>query len=305
MLVWGGSLDVIKVNAISKIWPGLKALDKLSFLVQKGTIHGFLGPNGAGKSTTLNILVGLTNPSEGMVEINGTIGFLPENPPLYENMVVDDYLKFVAQIFKMERSAVLTKIDEIIIQCSLMPVKKRLIKNLSKGFKQRVALAQAMICNPDILILDEPTVGLDPNSVIEFRNLILSLKEKHTILFSSHQLSEVDKICDDLTIINKGKLIASGSKEKIKKMFGSKQVLNIELLNWNTTTQNDMSNLFGFERVEVVFKNSHSVLKIYLNTLDDIRTQISKYLVEKNCGLISMNEERLDLEDIFKEITKG
>jgi len=293
------------VNAITKIWPGLKALDKLSFLVKKGTIHGFLGPNGAGKSTMLNILVGLTNPSEGSVEVNGTIGFLPENPPLYENMVVDDYLKFVAQIFKMEKSTVRTQIDEIINQCSLTPVKKRLIRNLSKGFKQRVALAQAMINNPDIIILDEPTVGLDPNSVIEFRNLILSLREKHTILFSSHQLTEVDKICDDLTIINKGILIESGPKEKIKKMFDSKQVLNIELLNWNTNTQNDMSNLFGFERMEVALKNNHTFIKIYLNSLQDVRSQISKYLVENNCGLVSMNEERLDLEDVFKEITQG
>ena len=298
-------MDVIKVNAVTKIWPGLTALDKLSFLVKKGTIHGFLGPNGAGKSTMLNILVGLTNPSEGRVEINGTVGFLPENPPIYENMVVDDYLKFVAQIFKMDRSSTRIGIDDITNQCGLIPVRKRLIKNLSKGFKQRVALAQAMITNPDILILDEPTVGLDPNSVMEFRNLILSLKEKHTILFSSHQLTEVDKICDDLTIINKGKLIESGPKEKIKRMFSSKQVLNFELLDWDTTTHNNMSKLFGVERIESVLKENHTCLKIYLNSPQDIRSQISKYLVENNCGLISMHEERLDLEDIFKEITQG
>lgn len=298
-------MEVIRLESISKAWPGVKALDDVSFSVNKGTIHGFLGPNGAGKSTTLNILTGLIPQTSGDIDINGTIGFLPEHPPLYSNMVVMDYLKFVSEIYKIPKNEIQDRIKEASEKCGLALVEKRLIRNLSKGYKQRVALAQAIIHKPDIIILDEPTVGLDPNSVMELRNLILGLKESHTILFSSHQLSEVDKICDDLTIINNGQVLKSGPKDQIKKMFSSKQVVIAELLKWNDEVKLAFEEAFSPDRIEENGNGNNPLIKIYLKSTEDKREEISRFIVEKGLGLISLSEEKLDLEDIFKQVTQG
>lgn len=296
-------MDVIKIDSITKFWPGVKALDGVSFNVEKGTIHGFLGPNGAGKSTTLNIITGIIPQTSGTIDISGTIGFLPEHSPLYGNMIVRKYLDFVGSIYDLSKEQRKSKIDELLKSCGLESVKNRLIKNLSKGFQQRTALAQTLIHNPDIIILDEPTVGLDPNSVIELRNLIISLKDKHTILLSSHQLSEIDKMCDDLTIINNGKVVKTGTKSEIKKMFKSKQIVIIEILNWDQDKLDKFEKNFAPEKVEQVDSKENTRIKVYFNTDIDNRRDIARFLVENECGLISMTEEKLELENIFKEIT--
>jgi len=189
----------IITKQIGKEYPGRVALSDVSFKVKKGSIHGFLGPNGAGKTTTMKILNGLVVPTTGQFEISGSIGFLPENPPLYGNMTVDEYLSFVFSIYEKNTSLrsneIQKRIDSVKEKCGLMNVSNRLIENLSKGYKQRVGIAQALVHSPEIIILDEPTVGLDPVAIVEIRNLIQSLKGSHTILFSSHQLHEVELLC--------------------------------------------------------------------------------------------------------------
>ena len=210
----------IHLKNITKEYPGIKALNGIDLKVKRGTIHGFLGPNGAGKSTAMNIIAGLTPPSSGEVYIDGEavleddsiakakIGLLPEHPPLYLNMRVEDYLNFCQEI---NGGRDVEDCQRVIARCGLACVKGRLIGNLSKGFRQRVGIAQSLVFGAKIIILDEPTVGLDPNAIAEVRELILELKADHTILLSTHQLHEVARICDEITIINDGKIIKTGS----------------------------------------------------------------------------------------------
>ncbi len=216
---------MIKVENLVKKYGDHVAVDHLSFEVEKGQIYGFLGPNGAGKSTTMNIMTGYPAASDGLVEINGhdiltepeaakkCIGYLPEIPPLYPDMTVWEYLYFVAELKKLPKAERENQIQEVMEMVEIEDVSERLIKNLSKGYRQRVGLAQAIIGYPDIIILDEPMVGLDPKQIIEIRELIKRLSENHTIILSSHILTEVSTICDHIMIISKGKLVASDSPE--------------------------------------------------------------------------------------------
>ena len=220
---------VIEVKEIVKQYGNHLAVDHLSFTVEKGQIYGFLGPNGAGKSTTMNIITGYLASNEGTVVINGhdileepeaakkCIGYLPEQPPLYMDMTVMEYLRFAAELKGVQKSEQAEMLDDIIAMTYLEPVKERLIKNLSKGYKQRVGLAQALIGNPEILILDEPTVGLDPKQIIEIRSLIKELSKEHTVILSSHILSEVSALCDKIMIISNGKLVACDTPENLSR----------------------------------------------------------------------------------------
>ena len=222
---------MIEVNNLTKQYGQHKAVDNISFKVEKGEILGFLGPNGAGKSTTMNIITGYISATEGTVKVDGfdileqpgevkkRIGYLPELPPLYMDMTVEEYLTFVCNIKKVSVHKQKEMLGKVMNAVKITDMRKRLIKNLSKGYKQRVGLAQAMIGEPQVLILDEPTVGLDPKQIIEIRNVIKSLGKDHTIILSSHILSEVSAVCDRVLIINKGKIVAIDTPENLAKGF--------------------------------------------------------------------------------------
>ncbi len=295
----------IQVKDLSKEFPGRKAVDSISFEVTKGTIHGFLGPNGAGKSTTMRILTDLLAKTSGEVKVFGRIGFLPEMPPLYDNMTVDAYLKFVFEI-QTEKSVAST-IQSIKMKCGLSEVGNRIIGNLSKGFKQRVAIAGALVSNPEIIILDEPTVGLDPNAILEIRNLISELKKDHTILFSSHQLHEVEHLCTDITLIHDGKILFSGKKEAMLSKFSKRFEYQLKTYKELPNVLKEISKEYDFD-FELVSANANSFdWKIKpLQNFNDLKIiELTKKLANSDLGLLSFQEKRLDLEEVFKLMTKG
>ena len=232
---------MIEIKNLTKRYGQIKAVNDISLTIKKGEILGFLGPNGAGKSTTMNILTGYLAPTLGTVTINGfdimdspqeakkLIGYLPELPPLYQDMTVNEYLKFISELKSVPYKKRKSQLDEILYLVKLGDMQNRLIKNLSKGYKQRVGVAQALVGNPQVLVLDEPTVGLDPNQVLEVRELISKLKQKHTIIFSSHILQEVSAVCDKVVIINKGEVKAVDTMENLEKSNDGKITLSLRI----------------------------------------------------------------------------
>lgn len=296
----------IQANQLTKEYPARRALTNITFKVKKGSIHGFLGPNGAGKTTTMKILTGLVGQTSGEFKIEGQIGFLPENPPLYLNMTVNDYLKYVMNIYTESFNQ--ARLDEVKKECGLIEVGERLIGNLSKGFKQRVGIAQALIHNPEIIILDEPTVGLDPVAIVEIRNLIASLKNKHTVLFSSHQLHEVELLCDEITLVNNGQVIVSGSINEIQNKLTTKRHYRAEVLNFKNENENELKKQFAIDSIEFQKKDDLFILNIFAQVAFDPKQDLKKltqYLGQDSIGLISFQEEKLDLEEIFKRMTIG
>ena len=233
---------MIEVENLTKKYGSQVAVDNLSFRVERGMIYGFLGPNGAGKSTTMNMMTGYIAATSGTVKINGydilknpeqakkSIGYLPELPPVYPDMTVYEYLRFVAELKKVKKNERQVQIEDVMKQTQIEDVKGRLIKNLSKGYKQRVGLAQAIIGYPEVIILDEPTVGLDPKQIIEIRELIRELAKKHTIILSSHILSEVSAVCDHIMIISKGKLVASDTPEGLMTLLKGGRQMKLSVL---------------------------------------------------------------------------
>lgn len=315
---------MIEVKNLVKRYGDHLAVDHLSFHVDKGQIYGFLGPNGAGKSTTMNIMTGYIASTEGEVLIDGhnileepekakkCIGYLPEQPPLYFDMTVDEYLKFAAELKKIPKSRRKDEAAQVMEMVGITQMKDRLIKNLSKGYKQRVGLAQAILGYPDIIILDEPTVGLDPKQIIEIRDLIKKLSKKHTIILSSHILSEVSAVCDYVMIINHGKLVASDTTENLEKMtLGSntleltvkgkkeaaekllKSVEEIQSLEWNTDSQENESDR---ETVSFTIKTEENI---------DIREQLFYMMADNKMPILKMQSTKISLEDIFLELTEN
>ncbi len=295
----------IETKILDKEYPGRVALADITFSVKKGSIHGFLVPNGAGKTTTMKILTGLVTHSGGEFKIDGRVGFLPENPPLYLNMTVDSYLDFVLSIYSDTGTSV--QLNDVKKSCGLENVGDRLIGNLSKGFRQRVGIAQALIHSPEIIILDEPTVGLDPVAIVEIRNLIASLKGKHTVLFSSHQLHEVEVLCDEITLVDKGKVLISGSINEIQNRLTTKKQFVAKVLNYNVELEKKLQSILPIENIEVL--NTHQKIvevNIYCKAKfeEEVHTpMLSRALAEAPYGLISINEVKLDLEEIFKRMT--
>ena len=232
---------VIEVKNLVKDYGGHLAVDHLSFAIEDGQIYGFLGPNGAGKPTTMNIMAGYLGATEGQVCINGhdiledaeeakrCIGYLPELPPLYVDMTVDEYLKFAAELKRIPKKEQEESIEQAAAMAKLSDVRGRLIRNLSKGYRQRVGLAQAMLGMPPVIILDEPTVGLDPKQIIEIRELIRSLGKKHTVILSSHILSEITSICDHVMIISHGKLVASDTPENLGRYMKNSDIMELQI----------------------------------------------------------------------------
>lgn len=292
----------IEIENLCKNYPGRMALDNVSFAVKKGSIHGFLGPNGAGKSTTMKILSGLIPESSGTYKVNGKVGFLPEHPPVYPNMSVEDYLKFVFAIYSSEKG--LAPVEDVMKKTGLLDVRERLIGNLSKGYQQRVGIAQAIIHSPEIIILDEPTVGLDPVAIADIRALILELKVDHTILFSSHQLHEVEVLCSDITLINRGEIVVSGSIETILSELQTNRTIKARVQSFNQEQEKKLKAEFQLESVVVTRDpdQNNTELKIITKGKTDIRSELARFLVEPSIGLLEFAEERGELEDLFKRI---
>lgn len=309
---------MIEVKNLVKRYGDHLAVDDLSFTVERGQIYGFLGPNGAGKSTTMNIITGYIASTEGEVIINGhnildepgeakkSIGYLPEQPPLYFDMTVIEYLKFAAELKKIPKADRQQMIDEVMELVKITDMQSRLIKNLSKGYKQRVGLAQAILGYPEIIILDEPTVGLDPKQIIEIRDLIKSLSEKHTVILSSHILSEVSAVCDYVMIIAHGKLVASDTPENLSRLMIGSNELELTI----KTDREDMDEILHtipeIEEMLLSESQEEGAIDIFIKTAEDtdIREKLFYLFAEKKCPIIKMESSRLSLEDVFLELTE-
>ena len=285
--------------------------------MEKGQIYGFLGPNGAGKSTTMNIMTGYLAATEGSVKINGydiltnpeeakrCIGYLPEFPPLYPEMTVHEYLKFVAELKKISKEERKKQIEDVMDMTMISDVSKRLIKNLSKGYKQRVGLAQAILGYPEVIILDEPTVGLDPKQIIEIRDLIRRLGENHTVILSSHILSEVSAVCDHIMIISKGKLVASDSPEGLQKLKTGTADLDITVLGNKEEIQLALGNITGIKEIAYIEKDDAVEISITTPSDVDISREAGTALAENKLPVIAMSRQAETLEDIFLQLTSS
>ena len=308
---------MIKVENLTKKYGNHIAVNNLSFEVQKGQIYGFLGPNGAGKSTTMNMMTGYLAATSGTVTINGydmstqpeqakkCIGYLPEIPPLYPDMTVLEYLRFVAELKKVPKRERDEQLQELMKMVGIDDVKMRLIKNLSKGYKQRVGLAGAVIGYPEVIILDEPMVGLDPKQIIEIRGLIKNLSKQHTILLSSHILSEISTICDHILIIANGALVASDSPEGLQKLMDKSIEIEITALG---TKEKAEEVLTGIELVqsytlEEAVEENGITLKVTTKDNADIRKELSVALTNADMPVLSMKKIEKSLEDIFLQLT--
>ncbi|MFA6238233.1 MAG: ABC transporter ATP-binding protein [Bacteriovorax sp.] len=294
----------IDIKNLSKTYPGRNALSGISFSVKKGSVHGFLGPNGAGKSTTMKILSGLIKESDGEFSLNGKIGFLPEHPPVYPNMSVSDYLEFVFSIYAPEKKNKREAILDVMEKTGLNSVAERLIGNLSKGFQQRVGIAQAIVHSPEIIILDEPTVGLDPVAISDIRSLIRELKKDHTILFSTHQLHDVELLCSDITLINHGKIVVTGALEDILQNLKTRMNIHARVLNFSSEQKSAMLKRFNLESLDYKYdeEKKNYTLDITAAAPESLKKDLSHFLAEDSIGLLEFAEVRLDLEELFKQM---
>jgi ABC-2 type transport system ATP-binding protein len=302
----------IVVQGVTKLYGEQKALNNVSFEVKTGEIVGFLGPNGAGKSTMMKIITGYIPASSGTVSVNGLavenenplvknqIGYLPENNPLYPEMYVREYLGFVASIYKSEIT-LKKQIDSIIKLTGLAPEQNKKIGSLSKGYRQRVGLAQALIHSPAVLILDEATTGLDPNQIVEIRNLIKEAGKEKTVLLSTHIMQEVEAICDRVIIIDKGVIVADEEKSKIYSMTSShKQIVLVEF-----DKDPDSIAINEIQYIKSARKTSQNSWIIEAEGSDDIRPLVFNFAVKNNLTVLSMQQQENNLEEVFRQLTKG
>jgi len=311
-----GRNQMIEIQNLTKRYGQIVAVDNLNFTVEKGEILGFLGPNGAGKSTTMNIITGYLPSTEGTVKVSGfdiaqepnevkkRIGYLPENPPLYTDMTVDEYLNFVSQLKKVEKSKRKEQISNIVELLRIGDVRKRLIKNLSKGYKQRVGVAQALIGNPEVLILDEPTVGLDPNQILEVRNVIKDLGKEHTIILSTHIMQEVKAVCERVVIINKGKIAAVDTPENLSKSFENASRISITISGPRNSVMNAIKGIYGVKFVDVAREREDNVIT-YIVEADkeiDVRRPIFYAMAKLGHPILELKSLDLSLEEIFIEL---
>lgn len=309
---------MIEVKNLVKKYGNHLAVDHLNFTIEEGHIYGFLGPNGAGKSTTMNIMTGYLGATEGEVLINGhdilkepeeakkQIGYLPELPPLYMDMTVREYMEFAAELKKIPKAKRAESIDDVEKLVKIKDVEKRLIKNLSKGYRQRVGLAQAVLGFPEIIILDEPSVGLDPKQIIEIRELIRKLAKKHTVILSSHILAEVREVCDYIMIISKGKLVASDTPENLERYLGESGLIEIETRTEASKVKEVLKNVPGIEKVSLKIDASGITSgQIREKRGQDIREELFTTFAEKKMPLLKLNAVQVSLEDVFMELTQS
>ncbi len=307
---------MIEVTGLSKRYGNHLAVKDASFRIEDGEVVGFLGPNGAGKSTIMNILTGYLSLTAGHASIDGfdivenpeqakrRIGYLPEIPPLYTDMTVKEYLYFIYDLKKVKLPRK-PHIDEICRLVMIDGVKDRLIKNLSKGYRQRVGIAQALVGNPDVLILDEPTVGLDPKQIIEIRNLIAKLGKNHTVILSSHILSEIQAVCGRIIIINQGRIVADGTPDELSARVSSDNSLEISVAGPEKDVEKLLRNVPGVTDVTVLGKGEAgaSVYRILPEENTDIRRVVFERLAERNWPIMSLSSSALTLEQIFLRLT--
>lgn len=308
---------MIEVRNLVKKYGNHVAVDHLNFTVEKGKIYGFLGPNGAGKSTTMNMITGYIASTEGDILIDGhnileepekakkCIGYLPELPPLYQDMTVMEYLKFVAELKSIPKAEIEKNISEVMSTTKLEEMKYRLIKNLSKGYKQRVGLAQALLGYPEIIILDEPTVGLDPKQIIEIRDLIKSLGEKHTVILSSHILSEVSAVCDHVLIIDRGRLVASDSPENLSKVMTGANSLELTVKGPEEEIRKALDMVDNIEELiyhESMVKDACD-FTVKIAGDQDVRENIFFVLAEAKYPILKMQSTNMTLEEVFLKLT--
>ena len=308
---------MIEVNNLVKRYGDHTAVDHLSFTVEKGKIYGFLGPNGAGKSTTMNMITGYIASTEGTVRIDGhdileepeaakkCIGYLPEQPPLYFDMTVLEYMKFVADLKKIPKDKKATMIEEVMDMVKISDMRNRLIKNLSKGYRQRVGLAEAIMGYPEVIILDEPTVGLDPKQIIEIRTLIKDLKKKHTVILSSHILSEVSAVCDYVLIISHGKLVASDTPENLGKLAEGSNTLEMLIKGEKSQIKQALESIEGVNSVTIEKDEKQNLWSTKVSTEEnnDIREKVFYKMSDINSPIYEMKSKKVSLEEIFLELT--
>ena len=308
---------MIEINHLVKKYGSHVAVDDLSLTVEPGKIYGFLGPNGAGKSTTMNIITGYLAATSGEVKINGfdvlkqpeevkkCVGYLLELPPLYMDMTVKEYLDFVAELKKIEKSLRAGYVKEVMEITKTEEVSGRLIRNLSKGYRQRVGFAQAVLGYPEILILDEPTVGLDPKQIIEIRDLIKELGKKHTIILSSHILSEISAVCDHVFIISHGKLVASDSTENLLERMTGAQEIELLVKAEEDTAETAIREIAQVERCEKTESKEDGAVQLLVTAKKDadVREAIYHTCVEHHMPILEMKAASKSLEDVFLELT--
>ena len=307
---------MLEITNLTKNYGRIKAVDNISFSVQQGEIVGFLGPNGAGKTTTMNILTGYIPSSAGVVKVGGydvmeepekvksQIGYLPELPPLYFDLTVYEYLMFVAELKKVQKNQRKHQVNESMNLMRIEDHKNRLVKNLSKGYKQRVGFAQALIGEPEALILDEPTIGLDPGQIIEMRKLIKSLGKRHTIILSSHILQEVSAVCERVIIINKGRIAAIDTPENLSKGMGTASRLSLTVAGAPTAVISSIEEIYGVKNVEKSGDRERGTASYVVESDKeiDIRRPLFFALAKISCPILEMRSLDFSLEEIFLEL---
>ena len=306
---------MIEVRDLTKEYGPRRAINKLSFVINKGEVVGFLGPNGAGKSTTMKIITGFMAPSSGTAKVAGfdvfesplevkkRIGYLPETPPVYTDMYVRDYLSFVAQLKQVPKEKIKKQVEMALEKTSLGSVQNRLIHNLSKGFRQRVGIAQALVSDPEVLILDEPTVGLDPKQVAEIRDLIKELRGHHTIVLSTHILSEVQATCERVIIIHQGQIVAQDLIENLSHRERGQGRLTMRFRQEVVDLQKVLS---GIEGVGTIHQGiSGKNWEVNFRGEDEVVDAISSRIVKEGLGLLELSPQKMDLEDVFLKLTYG
>jgi len=311
----GDRKAAIQVRNLTKYYGDFLAVDNISFEVWDGEVLGFLGPNGAGKSTTLKMLTCFMPATAGKISVAGydvfsqsldvrkNVGYMPENTPLYTEMRVREFLHFRASIKGVRRSQRSRRISEVVEMCAIGEVEKKIIGQLSKGFRQRVGLADALIADPPILVLDEPLASLDPNQQTQSKKLIKNLKGKHTIIFSTHILSDVEEICDRMVIIDRGKMIASGSPDELAQRFQEENHLRVEIVGPKDEVRKTVEGIQGVRSVEMSETDGVVVIKVKTETETDVREKLSQTVIERNWGLREMRSERMELTEIFGRLT--
>lgn len=310
---------MIEVKNVTKKYGKVVAVDNISFTINEGEIVGLLGPNGAGKSTTMNMLTGFIEQTEGEIIIDGynmlkkpkkakkEIGYMPEGVPLYTDLTVKEFITYMAEIKNVDKKTRKEKVEKIIEQTGLKDVEKKLVKNLSRGYKQRVSMAGALVGEPKILILDEPTVGLDPKQITEIRNLIKELGKTHTVILSSHILSEVSQICNKVIIINKGKIVAIDTPEKLEEKVSNKNCIYVTVEDTGNKMENMKGKIKEIKRIELIQSNEDGT-KQYMIESDgktDLRKIVFSELAKENVTIFEMKKADSTLEDAFMKLIEG
>jgi len=306
---------MIEVRHLTKRYGPHLAVSDLSFTIEKGRVYGFLGPNGAGKSTTMNIITGCLGATEGDVFIGGhnifeepqkaksLIGYLPELPPLYLDMTPAEYLRFVLRAKRVPRKQWAEQLEYAMESTKIVDVQHRLIRHLSKGYRQRVGFAQALLGNPEVIILDEPTVGLDPAQIIEIRELVRALGKNHTVILSSHILSEVNAVCDSILIISKGKLVASDTPENLTHLFHGTPQLTLDIRGSESEIAKVLQGDALVNNVSYAPGAEPGITRVVINSEEDLREKLFFQFADARLPILEMSHSRASLEDVFLELT--